>query len=218
MTPYSMPLHYWAVVFVQMLSLVLYCCSWIPLWRMRSIVEFQNPRVNGAFMSPHFMLALLLPAGVALQLGIYFILMDDGNDGRSYTVVYALLIAQMSVFSIWLVPYAARREAWWSLALLAVAWLLGVATVVMVAVPLTGEGFCVAGLVALVCWNAALLCVAAGNAALGLVFGGWQVIRTSREPYEQGHSNSNRDVLAFNVANPVELALDLITTLAGTAN
>jgi hypothetical protein len=235
------PRQYWTVVFVQMMTLVFFVSSWIPVWRLRSWVAFNRRAVNGGFFSPLVVLPLMLFGGIAQQLSAYFLQVDEGTNGRSYTVVYALQIAQMAMFSVWLVPYAARREAWWSLALLAVCAALGLATEVLVAVPVTGSGVCVLALVALVGWTGSLLLVVLYN----LVVGGAQLWRLSlgrryvtadggedaAAAYEHiddadadadssdapttAVSNSPDTPLVLNFANPVRLVVDLLSTLAG---
>ena len=205
--------NYWALVFVQLLGAVFYVCSWVPLWQLGLRVgRFHRPSLNGAFMHHAPMLAALLPGGACLFAGTAALLLDEaarGSGAAPYAAMYALMAVQLALFSVWLVPYAVLREAWWSLAGLAGCALLGAVYTTLVGVYVTP--YSPACLVLLVLWNGALAALAAANA----MWGALRLMRynASAAAAATFQAAPERAVLVLNAAAPASLARELLWAL-----
>jgi len=197
---------YWAVVFVQLGAAIFYVCSWVPMWQLGARVgRFQRPSLNGAFMHHAPMVAALLPGGACLFAGVAALLQQEAHTAAPYAALYALICVQMALFSVWLVPYAVLREAWWSLGALAACGALGVAYTALAGA--TVGRACAECVTLLALWNAALL----GLAALNALWGGARLARYygSAATAAAFQAAPERAALALNLASPATLAREL---------
>lgn len=192
----ALDVNYYAVVFVQALSLVFFVCSWVPLWQKPRIGVFHVPSVNRAFFHHGVMLATLLPGALALQAGIAELIVH-ATDDRHNTVatIYALIVVQMALFSVWLVPYASLREAWWSLLALVACLVIGVGYMIAAGVGFTNHRPRVVTWLAL--WNAALFVLA--------VFLGLTGVLNLSSATMAARPRGDRTALVYNLMTPVNL-------------